>query len=108
MVGVVARTSHVLDRALLDEGLDATDVVPVMMGQPDFGELQSVLVDRSEDGVGLRRIDDSREPSLDDEIRVVVAQARNWNHLHRANDKPQPWRWPSPSRVNGERVVIVC
>ncbi len=76
-----------LDGTLLEQGLDPSDVIPVVMGEPDFAEPDPSLVDCSQHWVGLRRVDDRSSAVLDHQIRVVVAQTWNGDHLHRRNHR---------------------
>jgi hypothetical protein len=63
---VVSGAADMGDRALFDQGLDATHVVPVVVREPDLGELQPMLVDGPKYRVRLGRVDHGSEPPLND------------------------------------------
>ena len=77
------------DRALFDQGLDAADVIPMVVGESDLVELYLGFVDGPQHRISLRGVDHRRPTVLDDEIRVIITQTRDRNHLHASNDRIQ-------------------
>ena len=77
------------DRPLVDKSLDAPDVIPMVVGQPDLGELDAMRIEGGKHGLRLRGVDDRSVLTLNHQIGVVVSETRNGNHLHRNKDRPQ-------------------
>ena len=61
---------------LLELG-DAADMIAMMMGDQDVGELPALLLQRLDDGAGLRRIDrgGGLRGGIVDQIAEIIVQA---------------------------------
>ena len=65
-----------------DELVDATDVIPVVMREPQAGERDAFFAQRGLDRLGLRWVDDDRTAVIDNHVGEVVTKARDHDDAH--------------------------
>ncbi len=81
-----------VDRVLACQLLVAADVIPVVVRAPDSAKSDPLTPDGFAHRAGFGGVDDRRVAALgDDEVRVVVLEARDGNDSHWDSIFPSPF-----------------